>query len=65
MYYEEIAQDSPGFKPGFLPKYHPLRIAAEGNSNSFNSTDSNSNSACSAERNSRSVDPDPLLVYTG
>jgi hypothetical protein len=30
-YYDEIAQDSPGFQPTTLPWHHPLRIAAERN----------------------------------
>ncbi len=76
-YYDEIAQDSPGFQPTARPWHHPLRIAAERNSNSqharqFNSSERNSNayhtnrnssSMGSSERSSRSLDPDPLYTW--
>jgi hypothetical protein len=56
-YYDEIAQDSPGFELSVLPRHHPLRAAAESNSNSrnsthFNTSDRNSNSRNSNSRNS-------------
>ncbi len=76
-YYDEIAQDSPGFQPTALPRHHPLRIAAERNSNShhstqFNISDRNSNafhtnrnssSTGPSEHSSRSLDPDPLYTW--
>jgi hypothetical protein len=76
-YYDEIAQDSPGFQPTALPRHHPLRIAAERNSNShhskqFNTSDRNSNafhtnrnlsSTGPSERSSRSLGPDPLYTW--
>jgi hypothetical protein len=77
-YYDEIAQDSPGFQPTALPRHHPLRIAAERNSNSrhskqFNTsvelnsnafhTNRNSSSTGPSERSLRSLDPDPLYTW--
>jgi FtsZ-binding cell division protein ZapB len=56
-YYDEIAQDSPGFELSALPRHHPLRAASESNSNPrnstrFNTSDRNSNSRNSSSRNS-------------
>ncbi len=76
-FYDEIAQDSPGFQPTALPRHHPLRIAAERNSSSHNSmqfntsdrnsnafhTNRNSSSTGPSERSSRSLDPDPLYTW--
>jgi hypothetical protein len=73
-YYDGIAQDSPGFQPTALPWHHPLRIAAERNSKSrnstqFNTSDRNSNAfhsnrnSSTTERSSRSLDPDPLYTW--
>ncbi len=73
-FYDESAQNTPGFQPTALPRHHPLRIAAERNSNShnsmqFNTSDRNSNAfhtnrnSSSTERSSRSLDPDPLYTW--
>ncbi len=56
-YYDEIAQDSPGFELSVLPRHHPLRMASEGNSSTrnsshFNNSDRNLNSRNSSSRNS-------------
>ena len=51
-YYDEIAQDSPGFELSFLPKHHPLRMASDRNINPRNSNSRNSSHLNNSDRNS-------------